>query len=922
MMLIKTHLIIFVLFCSIIAKYLVVEHVVAEGLVAEKLPYVTEQRIFLANLKQPSAVSVDNQNNIWVLDGLQQQIVVFDSKAKIIQQIVLKPADNKILAAPMSMLLLDKSILLADTGNHRLVEFNLQGQQLQIIKLEDIIKIGKKPPEPVALWLEDDFLYWSDRANHQLCQMLWKNKKLVRCFGEYGENTNQFRFPFQLATDRDGYLYSVDVLNGRIQIFNSRGKFFSQIGRFGLRAGELFRPNGIAVNKYDFVFVSDSYLGFISLYLSGRFLGYLKDANNIPLRFESPVSLSFKNNKLWVVDSLKNSVIQLDLSYKIEQKNSKGSVETSTKIPVQQHISSRKNCISCHVSWEDDSILAGLQIDLQQILPVASEKMCYSCHHGVIVESRLAIMEQHQHPTIYNKGKDNKELGKQAEKREDNIPDSFPLLEQKEFICSSCHTPHNSDENQEVLYQGHTNSWMRVSNHDGNLCERCHESKAVDARVKEKQGVNHPLAIKFLAGNSNKNLKNYVQETHLQHGLPEELQKNGAVLDKQKQLICQTCHQIHAGKEQALLTLENTNNELCISCHKSKYAEGKEKSHKHGIHPVNIKLDKAITYQGKIIDEVSCSSCHRVHKGKLNTALLWDGTAENIEKLCTICHQEYTAKGLEKSLEKGIHPINVKLEKAIKIKGKKIQIINCLSCHSVHHGQKKTASLVQTDKNGELCKNCHKQQQKVLNSDHDLRLTSKHKKNKHGLLPEQAGLCGSCHSMHKGALDKQKIAFLSSVKIVAADSVQKQRMDKVLLKRDQLCINCHQDKGLAKEKVVDHFSHPYKDLILRSNPKKMPLLKLSETANNITYSNREIIDEFGVIACISCHNPHSWEPIGSKQEPNYNKNMDTKNIEGSSNNSFLHQQDVKGNFCVSCHGIEARIKYKYYHEADFMGEAN
>ncbi|MFK5986692.1 MAG: hypothetical protein QM479_14890, partial [Pseudomonadota bacterium] len=330
---------------------------------AEPLPYVIQQQQFLADMKQPSAVQVDNLANVWVLDGLQQQIVVFDSKTKIINNIILKLAKNETLAAPMAMLLLDKTILVADTGNFRLIEFNLQGQQLRIIALKEFLDAEKKPPEPVALWLEEDFLYWSDRANHQLCQMLWKTKKLIRCFGEYGESSKQFRFPFQLATDRDGYLYSVDVLNGRIQIFNSRGKFFSQLGRFGLRAGELFRPNGIAVSKADMVFVSDSYLGFISVYQSGRFLGYLKDANNVPLRFESPVSLSLKNNKLWVVDSLKNSVIQLDLSYKTEQKNSPVRLKNATKISAQQAISSRKNCISCHVSWEEDSTLAFLQLE-------------------------------------------------------------------------------------------------------------------------------------------------------------------------------------------------------------------------------------------------------------------------------------------------------------------------------------------------------------------------------------------------------------------------------------------------------------------------------------------------------------------------------------------------------------------------------
>jgi predicted CXXCH cytochrome family protein len=1039
--------------------------------IAEQIPFVTQQQVFQTDFKQPNAVRVDNNDHIFVLDGLKQRIVVFGSKTNVLHQIALSLTDNDKLLAPMDMLLLDESILIADTGNYRLVEFNLQGNELQSIDLKSLFSESEKAPEPVALWLENDLLYWSDRANHQICQMQLSTKKLIRCFGRYGEGKNQFRFPFQLAADRDGYLHSVDVLNGRILIFNSKGKLFSQIGRFGLRPGELFRPNGLAVNKEDFVFISDSYLGYISVYKLGRFVTYLMNSNNIPIHFETPVYLSLKKNKLFVVDALQNSIVQLNLSYKEQEKLSAQSKQSSSKSLAAQPISSRKSCISCHISWDNEWTLQSMHIADNKVLPVASEKMCYSCHHGVVVESRIRMLEKHQHPSIYhNKASAEKIKEKESEakrirdKPKDKTADVFPLSDNKELLCSTCHTPHNSDENQEVLYSDHTNSWMRISNQDGNLCERCHESKSEGARAelileqgaKQNEGINHPLAIKFLPA-ATKNTKAYAKETHLQHGLPEVLIKNGSVLDKQQQLICQTCHQIHAGEGKDLLTLSNSHSELCISCHKSKYAQGKEKSHqkgihpvnidleqtieykgkkitsvncaschkvhdgapgtallpkklakqahelciachkdKHsdnpeeahqqgihpvnfklenpiqqegkkiheitcsschsmhdgqadsalfphtthskkikdkqqalcvschqqqfakdkqqarqkGIHPVNVKLEKAIKYKGKIIKEVSCASCHKVHNGQLNTALLMEGKEQNIEELCTICHQDHSADNLDESIQKGIHPVNIKLEKPVKINKKNIKTITCLSCHSVHHGEKQTASLVQSDSNGELCKTCHQDEQKILNSDHDLRLTAADQKNKQNQLPEQAGLCGSCHSMHKNAGDKQSLPFLSSAKIVPPDSQQEQGMDQVLFQRDQLCINCHQDNGIAKEKVVNHFSHPYKDLILRSDPKQMPLLKVPEIDNKSVHFVREEVHEFGAIACITCHNPHSWEPDGLKKEKKIKKD---KNIEGNSNNSFLHQSDIKGTFCVSCHGIEARIEYKYYH---------
>jgi len=817
------------------------------------------------------------------------------------------------------------------------------------------------------------------------------------------------------------------------------------------------------VDKSDFVFISDSYLGHISIFKSGRFIGYLTDSDNQTIYFETPVQLRLEKNTLLVVDMLKNSVRQLNLSYKQQKETSVKHNKSSVRLSRQNKMSSRKDCVSCHLSWDNKTLAQSLTDSENKVLPVASEKMCYSCHHGAVIDSRRAMLEQHQHPSIYSKNrKDDKALTADDEKNRDAIPDIFPKTDNKELLCSSCHTPHNSDENQQVLYQGHKNSWMRVSNQDGNLCERCHESKAMAARIEDtvssvtpraiNHSSNHPLEIKFLmpvAGET----QHYVQEEHLQQGLPEELVKNGAALDNQQQLICQSCHQIHAGKGDDLLTLANADSELCISCHQTKYAEGKkalhqqgihpvnidleeavhykgkeistvtcnschqahngaadsalllkqfeaqqddlctichkdkysnnpeqahkkgihpanfkleqaidqegkkisevncsschnmhngiadsalimplkntnnikdaqqalcvschqqqfakdkQEAHQKGIHPVNIKLEQAIKYQGEVIEQLNCSTCHKVHQGKVNTALLWDGTEQKIETLCTICHQNHSAENSEEALEKGIHPVNIKLDKAIKINNKTIKTVSCLSCHSVHQGQKHTASLLQTDKNGQLCKNCHEQQQQVINTDHDLRLTASEQKNHHGQIPEQSGLCGSCHRMHKGHTDhkQNKWPFLYAAKTVSAKNIsainkQEKAMDAIILQRDQLCINCHQDNGIAKEKVVNHFSHPYKDLILRSNSEQMPLVN----------DKNEKMNEFGMIACISCHDPHSWSPAKTKKEP-----LKKENKEGYSHTSFLRQADVKGTFCVTCHGIEARIKYKYYHD--------
>lgn|GEM_PF-370484 len=1005
---------------------------------SDRVPYITQSLKLSADMQQPSALAVDQQSQVYILDGLNQRVVIFDDSGRKIKSVALSLSGNDSHTAPMDMVIDKATWLIADPDQHRILRFSPQGKLLEKIVLEGLHRPTLKLPEPIALSLDEDVLYWSDRANHQICRQSLKEKGLANCFGQYGESSGQFRFPYQMAMDRDGYIHAIDVLNGRVQMFNSRGRYFSSISRFGVETGDLFRPNGIAFDDNDFMYVSDSYLGYISIFKSGRFIDYLRDKDNQTVRYQMPVYLKISNKNLLIVDSLDNSIQKLNLAYKALQK-------TTTKRKLKP-LSSQKNCISCHVSWADSSITDSVD---NSVLPVASEKMCYSCHHGVVVESRRAMMHQYQHPSIYQKSLLNPDA--KLTEKDDKVPTGFPLNQDKKLLCSSCHTPHNSDENQEVLYDDHSNAWLRVSNRSGDLCERCHQSKSIGAREKQDHDSsvsNHPLGIHFGTEKEYQGLA-VVAEHYLEKGLPKLLQINGGMLDQQQALICQTCHQIHAGKDKALLVLSNQDNQLCNSCHQSKTADDKKSARKKGIHPVNIVLDKPINHQGQSISEIkceschqvhngaadsplfkenltaqedqlcfichkkkysknpeqahrkgihpanfrlteprlrngkkinevscyschslhsgvpnssllvtqknkskiadtelalcvschqeqyakdkqqarakgihpvdiklekpikvgkikiehlTCASCHRVHNGQVNSAQLWDGdkNINKVEALCAACHQGQYAKSKQEAIDKGIHPLNLELEQAVQINNKEVKVVTCLSCHSVHQGKKNTAVLHEDIENGELCKNCHKQQQRVINTDHDLRKTAPKSKNHFGQSPQQAGLCGSCHSMHQSNKVKNNLPKLSSLKIRHQHNPD---MEKVLFQRDQLCINCHQPDSIGKEKVVNHFSHPHRDLILRSDPKHMPLLNKDESG-----SGKESIDEFGSIACITCHDPHIWD-TEKKLEIESNKNRD-----GNSNNSFLRQKDVKESFCISCHGIESRLKYKYYHD--------
>ncbi len=929
---------------------------------------ITAQRVLAANLQQPVGVAFSAEKMIFVDSaGLHFENSIIETES-----------------AALSIFAYKNEIWSANPIKRELSRFDNSGKLTKKIDVSQTAE-SKNSPEPVAIAVYEDVIYWADRANHRICRFDLVKNSALPCFGKRGEMDGEFQYPYQIAFDRDGYLYVVDIMNSRIQQFDKNGRFFSTIGTFGTDKNTLFRPNGIAIDtKTDLLFVSDSYFGTIKVFKNGEALGELTDKNGKSLILKSPTSLAFQNGKLLIAETLGNQIVEFSINPKFSQpaKNNAAPVEPS-----------QKNCLACHLSWVKETA----KLDAKGELPDASFAMCYSCHNGAMVDSRLRIGTNKQHSTVY----DNETLKKErfVEKRADKLPNDFPHGEHNALNCASCHTPHTKSPPaplskggevlaNETLYKEHGNAWLRVPNKNGDLCEKCHESKSKNAREKEakNRGVNHPLAIK-LAVPPEKNALGFATESKLQqHGLPNSLLKNGGILGNQNELLCQTCHQIHGGFDNSALTaLENQKASLCLECHARQSSENEKDAHKKGVHPVNIKPDpkkhpKPMQKDGKNVEFVSCETCHVVHDGKLGSALLekkyptsdalcetchdkqaaknkddarhkgihptnikpdepmkqndkdvkfvtcqschnvhsgnpetalLDKGIKDAESLCKTCHQRQHAKDKDEAHAKGVHPVNVKMDEEVKIvAGKKTREIGCLTCHAVHDGKPDTPALVENHQNGELCSHCHQGKQAIVGSDHDLRITAKNKPNQFNEKPAQSGVCGACHSLHKA--DKNP-PHLFSTKSVVEDFTDKE-LQHSELREDKLCILCHQKNGIAEKKIVKFFNHPHEDMTLRSDKKIMPLL-----------NSKEKIDDFGQIACKTCHEPHFWSAkISQNALQSKPKSIlslgQTENVEGSPLNSFLRTEGVKGTFCVDCHGMNALPKFKFFHDKEKVRE--
>jgi len=853
----------------------------------QNIPVAEVSAVFSDDFNQATALAIDSEGLVYVLDGMNSRVVVFSPSGKKLREISAKSLGHDFTKA-MGLAIYEQTLYIADSVRHQIIQLSLQGKWQKTIALAAPEK-ETLLPEPVALLADENHLIYSDRRWHRLCYLDIKTGKQVRCMGERGEMEGQFQFPFQIAQDKDGYLNVVDVLNARVQVFDRSGQFSSQTGHFSVE--NFYRPNGNSFDALGYQYISDAYLGGINIYQQGRFLGSLNNSKDEAFKFKTPVAIQHDpSGYLYVLDSTTQELTQLHLSYQILK-----------EIPHNLREVSRKNCVLCHYTWADQVEQESAK-DEQGILPVAALDMCYSCHHGAVLDSRQAIPHAAQHPTVYD-ADDKKQVRYDALPREDEMPELYPHTDKQDLNCASCHTPHNDNKAPQSLYEENHNAWLRGTDYGSEQCEACHEKNAkLSGRENEKQfGLNHPLGVMMRKATSQQAKHLETLDPHLQKGLPKLLLNNGGALGENDALVCQSCHQIHQGETDNLLTLTDESGKLCASCHQRQAPKDAKAARKAGVHPVNVDLEEPVEIRGKKVESVQCQSCHVVHAGTVGTELFPD-KIKQAESLCADCHQRQHAKDDIEAKKKGIHPMNIEMDDPVKIAGQEIKTIGCLSCHSVHAGKPNTPVLHEEHRNGQLCENCHEGMQKVVGTDHDLRVTAKESQNQQEETPLQSGACGACHTLHKGSAE---LPFLSAVL-----GVDKQVRDETAphLKRDELCMNCHQKEALGKDKEILDYGHPYQDMILSSDETVMPVVGIKD----------ESIHEKGVIACITCHEPHTWEPRTELKAKKSIK-LDFKqqeNIEGNVVNSFLRHKGVAGTFCVDCHGIEALSKYKYYHHKD------
>ena len=260
---------------------------------------------------QPSDAAVGKDNRIYVLDGVNNQVKVFDEKGVFLFSFGSRGAAKGQFESPVGLTIDSQGrVFVADTGNRRVQVFSAEGKAQAEFSVT--LKDAQHPCDPVDLALDEGRkrIYVVDNENHCLLLYSLDTFSFLERWGKEGEGRQEFRYPFFIAVGKDSTVFIVDVLNTRVQAWEPKGKAVSTIGEWGVDVSQLYRPKGVCVDKDNRVFVSDSYLGAIQVFNRyGSFLSVAGDESGKIIKWKTPVGIAIDGQqRLYVVDMIANRV--------------------------------------------------------------------------------------------------------------------------------------------------------------------------------------------------------------------------------------------------------------------------------------------------------------------------------------------------------------------------------------------------------------------------------------------------------------------------------------------------------------------------------------------------------------------------------------------------------------------------------------
>ena len=159
----------------------------------------------------------------------------------------------------------DGTLYVLDTGNNQVLHLSPQGNLLNAwgefgsLDSGDAVPGTFNEPWGIAISTEDE-IFIADTWNHRI-QKFSLEGEFLASWGHFGqrETSDAFWGPRDVAVDKHGHVYVSDTGNKRIVVFDSQGTFITEFGEVGFGDGQFDEPSGLAMDAEGNLYVADTW---------------------------------------------------------------------------------------------------------------------------------------------------------------------------------------------------------------------------------------------------------------------------------------------------------------------------------------------------------------------------------------------------------------------------------------------------------------------------------------------------------------------------------------------------------------------------------------------------------------------------------------------------------------------------------------
>ena len=204
----------------------------------------------------------------------------------------------------------DDNIYVVDNHNHCIQKFSSDGRFVASVGIYGSNPLQFNYALGIGFNKKNGKLYVCDRDNHRI-QILGTDLTLYCSFGSSGSGFGQFNCPYNIAFDRSGIVYVADINNHRIQVFTPEGLYLRKFGCEGSGAEKLSSPTGIAIDG-DQVYITEHGNNRVSVFSTeGRFLKSSGRKGKGKAQFKSPRSIRANKDGFILIADRGNDRIQV-----------------------------------------------------------------------------------------------------------------------------------------------------------------------------------------------------------------------------------------------------------------------------------------------------------------------------------------------------------------------------------------------------------------------------------------------------------------------------------------------------------------------------------------------------------------------------------------------------------------------------------